>query len=77
MSAANAFNCVCCRNDKPEDEAVIDQQLGGPVCEECRKDLIKAVAWLKHAGITRPLEVGDINNHNCNRFKGYNNGTNT
>ncbi len=77
MSAAHLFSCVCCREDKPEDEATLDAQLGGPVCEECAKNLMKGVAWLRHAGIARPIDITDINDHNCNRFKGYNNGKNT
>jgi hypothetical protein len=69
--ASDTFMCVCCHQPHHEDEASFDDQLGGPVDNHCRKLLIKASAWLKHAGISRPIQTADINMHNCNRFKGY------
>lgn len=62
------FRCRCCGEDKPQDEASLDQVLGGPVCEWCRKAMIKAEAYLRFHGINRPVETSDINYHNCKRF---------
>ncbi len=67
-NAGHGFLCVCCREDHPEHEATIDDQFGGPVCEDCRLRVIKAVAWLRGADIRRPLVKGDINNYNCKRL---------
>lgn len=47
MKAGQLFICVCCRDETPESEAAYDDDLDGPVCQMCRKDMGKAQAWLK------------------------------
>lgn len=69
--AGESFTCVVCRDPYPMDEAGSDPSCGSPVCEDCRKLLIKAAAYLKHEGINRPLTEGDINTFNCNRIKNF------
>jgi hypothetical protein len=69
--AGDSFRCVVCRDPYPLDEAAVDPQCGGPACEDCRRLMIKAVAYLKHEGIDRPLQESDINNFNCNRIKNF------
>lgn len=62
------FRCVCCGEEHDAGQATFDDQLGGPVCEDCRKSLRNAEAWLKSANITRPVNAGDITQFNYKRF---------
>ncbi len=62
------FKCVCCREEKNAEESSHDPYLGGLVCDDCRKDLIKATAWLKLYKISRPVEPSDVNQFNFKRF---------
>lgn len=62
------FKCVCCSDPAPESEAHYDQQFGGPICTECRRNSLWAIAYLKKEGIDRPFAINDINNHNNKRF---------
>ena len=62
------FRCVCCSGEFDADQASFDDQLGGPVCEDCRKQLRNAEAWLKSEGISRPVSAGDITQFNYKRF---------
>ena len=66
--AGDRFLCVCCREDSDSDEASYDDQYGGPVCDCCRRNSRDSVAWLKHAGIDRPITTDDVNVKNYNRL---------
>lgn len=54
--------CVCCKEDVGYIHAI---DLGGLVCNDCRRALICADAWLKSAGMR-----GCTLAHN-GRFKGF------
>jgi hypothetical protein len=65
------FTCVCCKAETDDHEAHLDETYGGNVCHHCWKLGIKAAAYLKHEGITRPFSSADIDAFNCNRIKNY------
>lgn len=77
--AAESFLCVCCYGEFPEREASFDEDLAGPVCEGCRKDLRNASAILAAYLVTsedkknkikaRPIKPEDIDINNFKRFK--------
>jgi NAD-dependent SIR2 family protein deacetylase len=69
MIAGHNFKCSMCHDDYPEETAEYDAQMGGPICLACKKDVVKIEAWLKFAGMGRPLATGDINASNHRRFK--------
>ncbi len=60
--------CQCCSDEHEEDLMTFDPQLNGPVCEDCRRSFIKAIAYLKHEGINRPVVSTDITPWNHKRF---------
>lgn len=60
--AGELFRCGCCGDAKPEVEACWDEELQSVVCKECRKDMIKVTAWLRHEKI-----VGYVNDSIENR----------
>jgi hypothetical protein len=66
--AGRNFVCVCCKETYPEEDAAHEPQFDGPVCGECRSRCIKAAAYLKHAGIARPMIKTDLNPNNYKRF---------
>lgn len=41
--------CVCCH--EPDPLCVLDRDLDGRVCDDCRQKLRAAVAWMKPARI--------------------------
>ena len=57
VKAGMMFRCCCCGESFPEDQAIVDQQLG-PVCKECNTRLLGANAWLKEI-FSRPLVMGE------------------
>jgi hypothetical protein len=59
--AGHLFSCVCCSDEKDESEAKYDTQLNGPICFECQRNTNWAVAYMKKAGISRPLNQNDLN----------------
>ncbi len=65
----DAFDCRCCGDTHSVDDGSYDDQMAGLVCEPCRKDFIKVTAWLKHAGMGRPICRDDVNQHNYKRFQ--------
>lgn len=65
------FRCVCCKEPHDEQEATYEDDLGGPVCDDCRKALLGASAWLKTAGMKRVFKATDITQSNHARFKNY------
>lgn len=67
--AGELFICACCREEHEVNEASFDDQCNGPVCESCRTSFIKGLAWLKHEGIDRPVDTGDVNQTNHNRLR--------
>jgi hypothetical protein len=56
MKAGELFTCVCCRESRPDEEAVLDREQRGPVCLDCRKLLRNAEAWLRHHGLVAPTQ---------------------
>lgn len=78
IKAGQLFRCVCCGETHDEQEAAIDTELKGPVCEDCRKHLRAAGAWMQECFPTlaekqnkfrvRPVTKDDINNDNYKRF---------
>lgn len=70
-SAGTLFNCVCCREDKDQQEAVNDITFNGPVCEDCRGFCEIAVGRLSRAKINRPFASTDVNTSNLNRIKQF------
>jgi hypothetical protein len=67
--AGERFRCGCCREEHDQMEASFDDQFNAPICSDCKKQIIKAVAWLKAAKITRPVNTADINEYNHKRFE--------
>jgi hypothetical protein len=70
LKAGHEFICVCCSEGHPEEEGVLDEQLGGPVCPECKKNIKGALAEMKNAWKCpiRPMEKSDLNPSNFKRF---------
>jgi hypothetical protein len=69
------FRCVCCKDAHDESQATLDEQLGGPVCDDCRQLIRGGLAWLKKctalpdgSSVSRPLNAGDITPANHKRF---------
>lgn len=62
------IKCTCCKEDHEEETMTHDAQLNGPVCEDCRRNFIKAIAYLRHEGINRPVLSTDITQWNHKRF---------
>lgn len=60
--------CVVCEESTPVSTGVFDAQLNGITCPCCQKNIMKAVAWMRHAGISRPVLASDINQWNHKRF---------
>ncbi len=46
MSISHQFTCVCCGDDAPEDQAVHDKALVGPICQLCNYRCCMAAKWL-------------------------------
>ena len=68
MHAGELFVCVICNEEHNQEEAKLDAQLQGPVCQECSRNAKWAVAWMKREGIDRPMVRGDIKEWNHKRF---------
>lgn len=68
--AGELFRCACCGDESDQSEASFDEQLNGPVCDDCRKNIRGALAWMKEVWgrDVRPLCKSDINNSNHKRF---------
>jgi hypothetical protein len=66
--AGEAFICKCCKEEKPSFMSGSDKHLGTPVCDDCRKELKWAEAWLKKGGFERVVQASDVNHHNYKRF---------
>lgn len=55
------LSCACCEENIPDpSKAQHDAQLEGLVCEPCRRNILWSKAWLKRAGIDRPIMVMDL-----------------
>jgi hypothetical protein len=66
--AGHLYKCACCSEDHPEGTESMDAQLCGPVCPECRRNSLWAIAYMKKEGIDRPVCLKDINDNNSKRF---------
>lgn len=66
--AGSLFRCSCCGGEFPEEDAYVEEQLG-PICQECKFFVFKAVVELKKHEIHRPINTNDINQSNHQRFK--------
>jgi hypothetical protein len=67
--AGDNFICSNCKEEHETADASYDEQCNGPVCDTCRRYFIKALAYLRHEGINRPLDTGDVNEKNHNRLR--------
>lgn len=67
MKAGYEFICSCCKEPHPEDEAINDAQLG-PICKSCERQARWATAWLKRAGINRPMDENDVTEQYKSRY---------
>jgi DNA-directed RNA polymerase subunit RPC12/RpoP len=53
------YTCACCGEQHHSAQATFDEDLQGAVCEDCRKQLRGAQAWLGIGLVRMPPSLGD------------------